>query len=334
MPKSKRALPEAFLNKLRHIVPVSQWDKASRSFASAKPTTFRVNTLKSSGPAIKEKLESNGFKIENVLWYKDAFILRKGLQKDLEKTQAYLKGEIYVQGLSSMVPPLVLGPQPKELILDLAAAPGSKATQLAALAGNEGFLTANDENPVRLEKLKANLSRQGVKNVELLEAGDGGLVWKNNFEGFDRVLLDAPCSSEGRFLTEEPGTYGYWKKDTNRKMAKLQRRLFKSAFLALKPGGTMVYSTCTFAPEENEMVLAWGLEAYGDALEVEEIKTPLPLHTRGLTAWEDQKFDPSVAKSLRVLPTVDIEGFFVARLKKTRSVPAPPPQEFGEKNGS
>lgn len=320
MPKSKRTLPEAFLNKLRNIVPVSQWDKVSRTFASTKPTTFRVNSLKSSGPAIKEKLESNGFKIENVLWYKDAFILRKGLQKDLERTEAYLKGEIYVQGLSSMVPPLVLGPRPKELILDLAAAPGSKTTQLAALTGNEAFLTANDENPIRLEKLKANLSRQGVKDVELLEAGDGGLVWKKNFEGFDRVLLDAPCSSEGRFLTAEPGTYGYWKKDTNRKMAKLQRRLFKSAFLALKPGGTMVYSTCTFAPEENEMVLAWALETFGDALDIEGIKTPLPLHTRGLTQWEGTPFPAAVTQSARILPTADMEGFFVSRLRKTRTV--------------
>jgi 16S rRNA (cytosine1407-C5)-methyltransferase len=124
---------------------------------------------------------------------------------------------------------------------------------------------------------------------------------------------------------DEPATFGYWKEDTNRKMAKDQRRLFKSAFLALKPGGTMVYSTCTFAPEENEMVLNWALETYGDAMEVEDIKIPLPSHTRGLSAWGDLKFDPGVVKSIRVLPTPDMEGFFVAKLTKTESVESPEP---------
>jgi 16S rRNA (cytosine1407-C5)-methyltransferase len=182
---------------------------------------------------------------------------------------------------------LVLNPQPGEKVLDLTAAPGSKTTQLSCLMKNEGQITANDENPIRLEKMKANLELQEASNVALLPPGDGGMVWKNRFEAFDRVLLDAPCSSEGRFQLEEPSTFGYWKNDTNRRMAKDQRRLFKSAFLSLKPGGTMVYSTCTFAPEENEMVLNWALETYGDALAIEDITTTLPLHIWGLSAWGD-----------------------------------------------
>jgi len=318
MPSSR--LPEAFLDKLRRLIPANQWDKALKTFALEKPTTFRVNTLKTTFNSIKEKLEPQGFKIENVIWYKDAFILRKGRQKDLEKTALYLRGQIYVQGLSSMIPPLVLDPQPGEKVLDLTAAPGSKTTQLSCLMKNEGQIMANDENPIRLEKMKANLELQEASNVTLLPPADGGLVWKNNFEAFDRILLDAPCSSEGRFQSEERSTYGYWKKDTNRKMAKDQRRLFKSAILALKPGGTMVYSTCTFAPEENEMVLNWALETYGDALQVGDISIPLPAHTRGLAVWGDLKFNPAVIKSVRVLPTADVEGFFVAKLKKTRSI--------------
>ncbi|HEY5038427.1 MAG TPA: RsmB/NOP family class I SAM-dependent RNA methyltransferase [bacterium] len=318
-----RPLPQAFLEKLQRIIPVNQWNKVSRSFASPKPTTFRVNSLKTNGPTIKQKLESNGFKIENVIWYKDAFLLRKGAQKDLEKTDVYKKGQIYVQGLSSMIPPLVLDPKPEDKVLDLTAAPGSKTTQLSCLMNNQGQITANDENPIRLEKMKANLDLQEALNVTLLEPGDGGLVWKTHWESFDRVLLDAPCSSEGRFELESPSTFGYWKKDTNRRMAKLQRRLFKSAVLALKPGGTLVYSTCTFAPEENEMVLNWALETYGDALSIEDISTPLPLHTRGLGAWDNVPFPPSIPKSARILPTADVEGFFVAKLKKTKAVPPP-----------
>jgi len=320
-----RQLPEAFLEKIRRIIPSNQWDKAIKTFSEERPTTFRVNALKTAASSLKERLEPQGFKVENVPWYKDAFILRKGKQKDLEKTDLYKQGQIYIQGLSSMVPPLVLNPQPDETILDLTAAPGSKTTQLAALMKNQGRVLANDNNPIRVEKLKANANLQEASNVEVLPAGDGGLVWKENFEKMDKVLLDAPCSSEGRFQLDTPSTYGYWKEDTSRKMAKDQRRLFKSAFLALKPGGTMVYSTCTFAPEENEMILQWALETYGDAIEVEEIVNPLPAHTRGLAAWGDLKFNPSVVKSVRVLPTPDLEGFFVSKLRKAKHVEPPDP---------
>lgn len=320
-----RQFPEAFLEKLRRLIPANQWDKVFKTFAAERPTTFRVNTLKTPASSLKEQLEPQGFKIENVPWYKDAFILRKGKQKDLEKTDLYTRGEIYVQGLSSMIPPLVLAPQGGETVLDLTAAPGSKTTQLAVLMKNQGVVLANDNNPIRVEKLKANAALQGASIVEVLPAGDGGLVWKENFGKMDRVLLDAPCSSEGRFQLETPSTFGYWKEDTNRKMAKDQRRLFKSAFLSLKPGGTMVYSTCTFAPEENEMVLNWASEIYGDALRIEDISISLPLHTRGLGAWGDLKFNPAVVKSIRVLPTADVEGFFVVKLRKTKSVEAPEP---------
>jgi 16S rRNA (cytosine1407-C5)-methyltransferase len=320
-----RRLPEAFELKLRKIIPANQWDKVLRSFSGERPTTFRVNTLKPDTSSLKERLEPLGFKIENVVWYKDAFILRKGRQKDLEKTELYEKGQIYVQGLSSMVPPLILAPNPGEKILDLTAAPGSKTTQLSALMKNQGSITANDNNAIRVEKLKANTALQGASNVTVLEAGDGGMVWKENHEAFDKVLLDASCSSEGRFQLDTPSTYGYWREDTNRKMAKDQRRLLKSAVLSVKPGGTLVYSTCTFAPEENEMVVQWALETYAGALEVEAIMLPLPLHTHGLPQWGDAKFHPSVVKSVRVLPTPDVEGFFAVKFKKTKSVPPPPP---------
>jgi 16S rRNA (cytosine1407-C5)-methyltransferase len=331
MAKASQKLPELYIQKLHKIIPHNHWDKVLKTFSQEKPCTFRVNSLKASSQKLKEQLEPEGFKVENITWYRDAFILRKGTQRDLEKTELYKRGEIYIQGLSSMVPALVLDPQPGEKVLDLAAAPGSKTTQLAGLMKNQGNLTANDENPIRLEKLKANLQRQGVANAKLLPPGDGGLVWKNNWEVFDRVLLDVPCSSEGRFRTDVPSSFGYWKEDTNRKMAKLQRRLFKSAFLSLKVGGSMVYSTCTFAPEENEGVLQWALETYEDALAVEPIPTSLPLHTRGLAGWGDLKFNPQVVQSVRILPTSDVEGFFAVKLKKNKSVPTPEPWNDGKK---
>jgi tRNA (cytosine49-C5)-methyltransferase len=321
--KTQNNLPPLFLENLHKIIPSRLWDNVQKTFHQERPSTFRVNTLKSSFPRVKEKLESNGFKIGNVIWYKDAFILQKGRQRDLEETDLYQRGEIYLQGLSSMIPPLVLSPKPGEKILDLTAAPGSKTTQIACLMGNKGQVIASDENPVRLEKLKANVEKQGTTIVSLLPPGDGGLVWKKNTEAFDRVLLDAPCSAEGRFFTPEPSTYKFWKENTNRKMAKLQRRLFKSAFLSLKPGGLLVYSTCTFAPEENEMILDWALQTFGDVMQIENILAPLPLHTRGLSHWNGAHFHESVTKSARILPTSEIEGFFVAKIRKTKSVSVP-----------
>jgi NOL1/NOP2/sun family putative RNA methylase len=321
---SQKTLPPLFMERLHTIIPSRLWDNVQKTFQQERPATFRVNTLKTSFADVRKKLESKGFKTGNVIWYKDAFILLKGRQRDLEETDLYQGGEIHLQGLSSMIPPLVLSPKPGEKILDLAAAPGSKTTQIACLMGNKGQITAGDENPVRLEKLKANVEKQGATIVTLLPPGDGGLVWKKNAEAFDRVLLDAPCSSEGRFFIQEPSTYKFWKENTNRKMAKLQRRLFKSAFLSLKPGGLLVYSTCTFAPEENEMILDWALQTFGALLQIENILAPLPLHTRGLSHWKGVHFHASVTKSARILPTSDIEGFFVAKIRKTKSVSAPP----------
>jgi len=316
----KNNLPDLFLEKLRKIVPVHLWDKTMRTFAEPKPTTFRVNTLKTSVHAAREGLVSSGFKLESVPWNREAFILRNKRQRDLEDTSLYAKGEIYVQNLSSMIPPLALGPKQGENILDLTAAPGSKTTQIACLMEGKGLITANDNNEVRLSKLKANIEKQGASNVLLLPAGDGGLVWRDHFEAFDRVLLDAPCSAEGRFLLDEPYTYRFWKKDTNRKMAKDQRRLFKSAFLALKPGGTLVYSTCTFAPEENEQVLDWAFQTFPEAIEMEPLSLSVPQSLKGLSAWEGTSFQPSVTRSVRVLPTTEMEGFFVARLRKLKTV--------------
>lgn len=320
MKSTHRSLPDPFLNKLRRILPSSRFESVLRTFQTAKPTTFRINSLKTTSGEAKESLESSGFKLEALHWLKGAFILKKGRLRDLEDTAFYQDGRIYVQNLSSMVPPLVLAPQPGEKVLDLTAAPGGKTTQMAALMLNEGSITANDNNPIRVEKLKDNVERQGCVNVEIPPAGDGGLLWKDHVEAFDRVLLDAPCSSEGRFLTAEPSTYGYWKEDTNRKMAKDQRRLLKSALRALKPQGTLVYSTCTFSPEENEGVLQWALETFPDDLELLPIAVGFSNWMPGLSNWDGKTLDPSLRHSVRVLPDGTMEGFFVSLLRKKRTL--------------
>lgn len=328
-------LPTLFLERLRRIIPPQKFDAVANTFADAKPTTFRINTLKNvgarsprpsggetlpdrqAGPPLQETLEHLGFRLERVPWYPNAFILRGGRLRDLQETEAYKKGEIYVQSLSSMLPSLVLDPQPGERILDLTAAPGSKTTQIACLMKGEGTIVANDNNRIRFFKLKANVELQDAANVEL-SCRPGELFGRDFPESFDRVLLDAPCSAEGRFQIGEPGSYKYWKPAKVKEMARKQKNLLLSAIRALKPGGVLVYSTCTFAPEENEAVLDWALEKLKDAIEIENIgnRIRIPNPMSGLPQWEGQTFHPSIRNALRILPTSLMEGFFLARLRK------------------
>jgi tRNA (cytosine49-C5)-methyltransferase len=238
----------------------------------------------------------------------------------LQETPCYRDGKIYVQSLSSMIPVLVLGPQPGETILDLTAAPGSKTTQISMMMHDEGKIVANDNHKTRFFRLKANVDQQRATNVELsLHYGEG--FGRKFPERFDRVLLDAPCSAEGRFLATEPKSFGYWKPRKVNEMARKQRKLLFSAIHALKPGGVLVYSTCTFAPEENEALIHWAVEKFKGSLEVSDIRLPLPNRMLGLTAWEGKAFHPTTAKTLRILPDSVMEGFFVAKLTKTHTVP-------------
>ena len=314
------SLPKLFLDRLRKIIPSQKFDVIANTFAQTKPTTFRVNSLKASRQAVREKLEHQGFKLAPVSWFPDAFVLREGRLRELEKTESYQAGEIYVQNLPSMIPPLVLDPKPGESILDLTAAPGSKTTQMACFMQGRGKIVANESDRIRYSKLKANVELQAANNVELV-LSYGESFGKKYPECFDRVLLDAPCSAEGRFNVNEPASYRYWNLDRVRQSAKLQKKLLSSALTALKPGGALVYSTCTFAPEENEAVVNEALEKFDGFLELVGAIHELPLlvvpnRMGGLPAWDGRKFHPSLTKAVRILPASEKEVFFVARLRK------------------
>ncbi|MCM8794932.1 MAG: RsmB/NOP family class I SAM-dependent RNA methyltransferase [Candidatus Omnitrophica bacterium] len=310
-----KVLPEVFLDRLRRIFPPAKFDEAANTFAEPKPTTFRVNTLKADPAAVKEALEHAGFILQPVHGIPSAFSLKRGSLRDLQKEKVYREGKIYVQSIPSMIPALVLDPRPGEEILDLTAAPGSKTTQIACLMGNKGKIVANDNDRVRFFKLKANVEGQGASIVELsLRYGEA--FGKHRPESFDRVLLDAPCSAEGRFLTGEPASYRYWKPAKVKEMVRKQKKLFFSAVHALRTGGILVYSTCTYAPEENEGVLDWALKKFPAVLELEPVCLPFPNQMPGLGRWEKEEFDPRVRRAVRLIPTAEMEGFFVARLRK------------------
>ena len=311
-----RSLPALFVERLRRIVPSGAAEAILTTFTRSKPTTFRANTLKAGPARVREQLADAGFRVERVPWYPDAMILRSGRLRELQETLLYAGGMIYVQSLSSMLPPLILEPQPGESVLDITAAPGSKTTQMACLMRGSGRLVANDNNKVRFFKLKANVEQQGAANVEAtLRYGEA--FGREHPDAFDRVLADVPCTAEGRFLASEPKTFGYWKPAKIKAMAYKQKQLLYAALCALKPGGLLVYSTCTFAPEENEGVIHWALKKFEGRVAVEPLTLSLPNMAAGLPEWDGVVFDPSVRGTKRVLPTDDMEGFFLARLRKS-----------------
>jgi 16S rRNA (cytosine1407-C5)-methyltransferase len=315
MSHAAKTLPPAFVERIRLLYPDRDAELVLASFEKERPTAFRPNLLKTDARSLRRVMEEQGFKLETLPYPPGCFLLRNKRQRDLEDTKSYLSGDLYVQNPSSMIPPHLLAPQPGERILDLAAAPGGKTTQMAGMMAGSGELVAVEENPIRAEKLKANLIRQGASWVRV-EVGDGALFGRRNPGAFDRVLLDAPCSAEGRFQSSEPSSFKYWKESTPQQCAKLQRRLFKGAVEALKPGGLLLYSTCAISPEENEGVVDWALKDFAGALETQSLSLPLLNVRSGLKRWGSMDFDSTVGRTLRVLPTSNFEGFFAALFRK------------------
>lgn len=180
---------------------------------------------------------------------------------------------------------------------------------MAGMMKNEGYILANELDSIRCERLKYNVEKQGAKIIEVINRR-GEKVGEEHKEEFDKVLLDAPCSGEGRFLGTNVGTYRNWSVKTVNQLAKLQKKLLKSAYEALKPDGIMVYSTCTLNKEENENVLQWAIENLNvKLLDIDlEFKEKIQGFNDGL--------DKSINKSIRILPSKNMEGFFVAKLKK------------------
>lgn len=203
-----------------------------------------------------------------------------------------------------------------ERVMDVAAAPGSKTTQIAARMGNHGAILANEFSASRVKVLHANISRCGIHNVALTHF-DGRVFGAALPEAFDAILLDAPCSGEG-VVRKDPDALKNWSVESNLDIAATQRELIDSAFHALRPGGTLVYSTCTLNRDENEDVCQWLKAQYPDAVEFLPLGELFSSATEALTP---EGF-------LHVFPQIyDCEGFFVARLRKTSAIaPLPAPK--------
>lgn len=309
-------LPLEFRERLAEIIP-DKFHKVFNIFTQGRDTSIRANTLKISSGELREKLEDAHIKILDVKWNKNAFIVADSL-RTLQKLDLYKNGFFYVQSLSSQIPPLVLNPDKNKKVLDICAAPGSKTTQIAALMQNSGEILANDINHIRLLKLEANIKMQGVTNV-LTSHFPAQSLWNHFPEYFDYTLVDVPCSGEGRFYIHEPKSYEGWSVKNVEKLAKQSKWILRSAVSATKLGGRVVYSTCTLSPEENEEVVEWIMEKEKGVLEIEYIHIPGLSTYPALSSWNGKKFLPDMSKTVRILPSDTMEGFYIASLKKVKS---------------
>lgn len=297
------ALVTEFVERLARQFGAAAVTRIIKAFGEKRKPVFRVNTIKATDLAVMDVLREEGIAFERVKDIPHAFRIRNRTDEELLAHPLCRDGKIYLQGVSSMLPPLLLDPKPTERVLDLCAAPGSKTSEMAAMMKNEGSILACEENEIRFEKLKHTLAMQGGTNVEAMH-GDAALLHHTHHEAFDKVLADVPCSAEGRISLDEPRSYRYWSEKNIVAHAKAQRRLLRSAVGCLKPGGTLVYSTCTLAPEENEGMVEWLTNEFP---ELRVMPTDLPLQSSKKTPY-----------GTIVVPTEEHEGFFVAKLQKER----------------
>jgi 16S rRNA (cytosine1407-C5)-methyltransferase len=319
-------LPDQFLSRYAPIAP----EGFAAALEAGLRKTLRVNLLKTSVPEFKRRAQKNGWDLAPLGFAPTGFAIERADRSvALGHSLEHFAGHFYIQEASSMIPPQVLDPQPGETVLDLAAAPGSKTTQLSAMMQNTGIVVANDVSVPRIKALTANLERSGCLNVGVSNLS-GARLGRFAAGRFDRVLVDAPCSAEGT-LAKSPEAMIRWSEKSISKLATIQSKLLAAAYLALKPGGTLVYSTCTFAPEENEGVVSAFLTAHPEAV-TEPFELPgLPL-APGVTEWQGTTYHSDVAASRRVWPGPErMEGFFICRIRKPAGESAAPGRPFADR---
>ncbi len=272
--------------------------------------SIRLNILKAKREEILDLLQDIALK--PLPFYDNGFILEESIS--IGNTIAHGLGLIYVQETASMIPTLILDPKPEEAILDLCAAPGSKTTQIAQLMQNTGLIAANEVNRQRITGLIDNIKRCGLINA-VVTAKPGEKVSQFAPEYFDRVLLDAPCSAEGT-IRKSKAVLFHWGLKNIEKMARLQKGLVVSGYRSLRPGGIMIYSTCTIAPEENEAVICYLLEKFPDAV-ILPINISNFKSRPGIRKWHGQVFSQAAEKCCRILPQDnDTAPFFIAKISK------------------
>ena len=294
------------------ILPAGEIAAFEASFGRQPKKAIRVNTLKISQKDFEKIAHDMGWTLTPIPWSPCGYYIdRPSYEVPLGKTWLHMAGLFYIQEAASQLPAELLGVRAGETVLDMAAAPGSKTTQMAAAMGNTGMIVANEPSGERIKSLAFNLDQAGAMCVCLMSR-DGGEIGYRAPNSFDRVLLDAPCTGEGT-ARKDSSVFSRWHEKNAEKISQLQKRLIVSAFHALRPGGRMVYSTCTYGPEENEAVASFLLSVFPNEASI--VPTP---KSNGVTEFFGEKYDARVMGCMRLFPQSDgSEGFFACIIEKT-----------------
>lgn len=298
-------LPSFLPEMLEKQYGVETAERIVNGYAKKRLVTFRVNTLKSDVEKIENVLKASGITYERVDWSNEAFVIKNVNEKVIENMDIYKNGEIYLQSLSSMLPPIILKPREGADVLDMAAAPGGKTTQMAAISNNKAHITACEMNVIRSERLKYNVEKQGASCVYIM-VKDARRI--DDFFSFDQILLDAPCSGSGTLSIEDENIEKRFTQKLIDKSISAQLALLKKAIKLLKPGEEMVYSTCSILACENEYIVEKALA--GSDCEV------VPIEFEGMDGIP--VLPVKIEGSFCVCPSELFEGFFVVKIRRRR----------------
>ena len=298
-------LPSFLITMLKEQYGEELTKKILEGYNVKRKVTLRVNTLKNTAEEVEKVLKENEIEYEKVKWSKDAFIINNVKESEIKKLDIYEKGKIYLQSLSSMLPPIILDPKENTDILDMCSAPGGKTTEIAALTKNNAHITACEMNKIRCDRLKYNIEKQGATSVYVMQEDSRRI---NDFFSFDQILLDAPCSGSGTLNVEDENLEKTFTKILIEKSMKSQLELIKKALNILKPGHEMIYSTCSILSCENEEIVEKALKRAKAKI--------VPIEFKGK---EDLPLLPTkIDGTLCVMPTEIYEGFFIAKIIKEK----------------
>lgn len=296
-------IPEFLIEMLNEQYGKEITNQIVDGYSKKRAVTFRVNTIKSNTEEIKKILITNNIEYENATWSDEVFIIKNAKENQLQELEIYKDGKIYMQSMSSMLPPIILEPKENEDILDMTAAPGGKTTQIAAITNNNAHITACEMNQIRADRLRYNIEKQGASSVYVMQTDSRRI---DDFFSFDKILLDAPCSGSGTLNIEDNNLEKIFTKKLIEKSMQSQITLLKKAINILKPGKEMVYSTCSILSCENEDIISKAIKGTK--------ATIIPIE------WNGIKMLPTLPTKIEgtvcVMPTELYEGFFVAKIKK------------------
>ncbi|XP_065092861.1 uncharacterized protein LOC135713648 [Ochlerotatus camptorhynchus] len=305
---------EFFMQLLMKLFSPNELLEFLESSEVQRPLTIRSNSLKTRRRDLAQSLINRGVNLDPIgKWSKEGLVVYTS-QVPLGATPEYLAGHYMIQGASSMLPVIALGPEENERILDLCAAPGGKSSHVAALMKNTGVLFANDVNKDRLQAVVGNFHRLGIQNA--IVTSIDGTKYRDVMTGFDRVLLDAPCTGSG-VISKDPSVKTTKSEVDIQRCYNLQRKLLLTAIDCLsansETGGYLVYSTCSILPQENEWVVDYAIRKRNVRL----VSTGLDFGNEGFVNFAGQKYHPSMKLTRRFYPhTYNMDGFFVAKLQK------------------